>query len=121
MRRRFVILAMIAIGIGVGCLVYRGPGRAIVRGHVGDGGATMLVYAMLSIVFMRTKPWLRGAVTMAIATAMELGQLVWHATSMTGSLLVGSTFDWWDFVAYIVGTLAALGWDRATRPAKSRA
>jgi len=116
MRRRFVVLAMIAIAIGVGCLVYRGPGRAIVRGHVGDGGATMLVYAMLSIAFVRTKPWLRAAITMAIATSMELGQLVWHATSTTGALLVGSTFDWWDFVAYILGTLAALGWDRATRP-----
>jgi hypothetical protein len=116
MRRRFVILAMIAIGIGIGCLVYRGPGRAIIRGHVGDGGATMLVYAILSLAFVRTRPWLRGVITMAIATGVELGQLVWHATSTTGSLLVGSTFDWWDFVAYIAGTLVALGWDRVTKP-----
>jgi hypothetical protein len=113
MRRRFVILAVAAIALGVGCLVYRGPGRAIVRGHVGDAGATMLVYALIGLAFTRVKPWQRAVATMVIATGVELGQLVWHASSTAGELIIGATFDGWDFVAYIAGTLVSIAWDRA--------
>jgi hypothetical protein len=57
----------------------------------------------------------RATATMTIATAVEVGQLLWHAASTAGALTVGATFDGWDFVAYIAGTAFALAWDRATR------
>jgi hypothetical protein len=105
MRRRYLLLAAAALAIGAATLAYgrlRWPGYAIVRGHVGDGAAAMLVFALLSLCW-RARPAVRALTTLAIATAVELGQLVWHTTSLAGELLVGGTFDWWDFVAYIVG------------------
>jgi len=115
--RRFVWLAVAALAIGVAVLVYRGPGREFVRGHVGDVAATMLVYALLGMAW-RARPWVRGAVTLAIAAAIEIGQTVWHAGSWVGELTVGGTFDAWDFAAYVVGTLVALAWDsHATKTA----
>jgi hypothetical protein len=110
MRRRYLLLAAVAIAIGAAVLAYgrlRWPGYAIVRGHVGDGAATLLVFALLSLRW-RARPAVRAFATIAIATAVELGQLVWHSTSLAGELLVGGTFDWWDVVAYIVG--AGVAW-----------
>lgn len=111
-RRVFVLIAIAALVVGVGCVVYRGPGRAIVRGHVGDAGATMLVYALIGLAVPRMTPAMRGAITMTIATTIELGQLVWHASSTVGEYTVGATFDGWDFIAYIAGTIASIAWER---------
>jgi len=110
-RRRFVTLAIAALVVGLGCVLYRGPGRAIVRGHVGDAGATMLVYALLGLAIPRMTATMRGAIVMTIATTIELGQLVWHASSTLGEYTIGATFDGWDFIAYIAGTLVSIAWD----------
>ena len=112
MRRRFVWLGLVAIGIGLAVLAYRGPGRVIVRGHVGDVAATMLVYALAGMT-LRASIAVRALVTFAIALAIELGQTVWQADSMAGELLIGSTFDPWDLVAYAIGVAIAVGWDHA--------
>ena len=111
MRRRFVGLALVAVAIGAVTLVYRGPGRELVRGHLGDVAATMLVYALLGLV-QRGRAWHRALATLGIATAIELGQVVWHVRSFAGELFAGNTFDAWDFVAYVAGTAVALWWER---------
>jgi Protein of unknown function (DUF2809) len=115
--RRFWPLAVFAVAFGAAVLCYRGPGRAFIRGHVGDVAATMLVYAALGMVARRSwarRRWLAiGA--MGIATAIELGQRVWTGTGLAGELLVGGSFDGWDFAAYLVGTGAALGYDTVRR------
>jgi hypothetical protein len=116
MKRRFVGLALVALAIGFATLIYHGPGRQLVRGHVGDGAATMLVYALLGLVW-RARPRNRALATLAIATAIELGQGVWHVPSLAGELLTGNTFDGWDFVAYVIGTGVALMWDVRLRRA----
>ena len=113
MRRRFAILAAAALALGGATLLYRGPGRSIVRGHVGDVAATMLVYALVGLV-SRARPRVRALATLAIATAIELGQMVWHATSLAGELTIGGTFDAWDFVAYVIGVGIAMLWDIAS-------
>jgi len=116
MTRRFVGLALVAVAIGVGVLLYHGPGRGLVRGHVGDVAATMLVYAIVGLAW-RTRPRNLALATLAIATAIELGQGVWHVQSRAGALLAGNTFDGWDFVAYVVGVAVAVMWDVRGRPA----
>lgn len=110
MKRRFAWLAALAIAIGVAVLLYRGPGRSVIRGHVGDGAATMLVYAMLGLLW-RARPAVRAAATLAIATAVELGQTVWHGGGTLGELTIGGTFDGWDFVAYVIGVVVAVAWE----------
>ena len=108
--RLFVPLAMAALAIGCFVVIYRGPGRAVIRGHVGDVAATMLVYALLGLAW-RVRPWVRATATIAIATAIELGQIFWQGDSTAAQLVVGSTFDWWDLVAYVAGVMVAIGWE----------
>ena len=111
--RRFAPLALAALAIGAGVLLYRGPGRPFIRGHVGDAAATMLVYAMLGVVLRGklARPGWRAFGAMAIATALECGQRVWTGTGAAGELLVGGSFDGWDFAAYVLGTVVAVGYD----------
>ena len=112
MKRRFVWLAIAALGIALAVLAYRGPGRVIVRGHVGDVAAAMFVYAIVAALLRERGA--RAAATLAIAIAIELGQMVWHTDSTAGELLLGSTFDPWDLVAYAIGVAIAVGWDVVT-------
>ncbi|MEZ4360574.1 MAG: DUF2809 domain-containing protein [Kofleriaceae bacterium] len=117
--RRFVVLAGAALAIGGWVLYYHGPGRAFVRGHVGDVAATMLVYAILGLLqhVVASAPlgtaWRRLLVTLAIAAGIEGGQLFWTGTGLAGELLVGGSFDGWDFAAYALGALLAVAYDLA--------
>ena len=117
MKRRFVWLGIAALAIGVAVLVYRGPGRVIVRGHVGDVAATMLVYAVIGLLSRARVGW-RALATMAIATSIELGQVYWRMESSAGELLLGTTFDAWDLVAYGAGVCVAVAWEASARPLK---
>ena len=112
MKKRFLWLGVAAIALGVFVLVYRGPGRAVIRGHVGDVAATMLVYATLGAIWWRSRMAVRAVIALAIATAIELGQLFWHADSFAGELTIGDTCDPWDTVAYVIGVGVALVWER---------
>lgn len=112
MRKRFLYLGLAAVAIGALVLVYRGPGRAIVRGHVGDVAAAMLVYAALGAVWLRGCMLVRGACALGFATAIELGQSWWHARSTAEHLLIGDTCDPWDIVAYVIGICIALVFER---------
>ena len=110
---RFAPLALMALAIGMGVLAYRGPGQPFVRGHVGDVAATMLVYAALGAILWGklAKPGWLAFGAMAIATAIELGQRVWTGTGVAGEILVGGSFDSWDFAAYVLGTIVAVVYD----------
>jgi hypothetical protein len=113
---RLALIAGLGVALGVIALAYRGPGRHIVRGHVGDIGATMLVYALISAPG-RGPAWARALVTAAIALAIELRQVVAAAPDdLVGTMVLGSTFDTWDLGAYAVGIVAAWTLDRAGAP-----
>jgi Protein of unknown function (DUF2809) len=126
--RRFLILAAMAVALGAFVLGYRGPGRPFVRGHVGDVAATALVYAILALALgplLRrfeersgarwARPTVLAVAAMVIATAIELAQRVWTGTGVAGELVLGSSFDPWDFVAYVTGTILAVTYDVSTR------
>ena len=115
MKRRFVWLAITALAVGVATLVYAGPGRAIVRGHVGDVGAAMGVYALFGFTGWSLRT--RIAATLGIAFAIELGQPLWSSIGRSGlgALTLGSVFDPWDLLAYVVGTVIGVTWERADR------
>lgn len=109
-----LLLAGAALAAGALVLAYRGPGRALVRGHFGDVAATALVYALLWLgPCRRSSRAVRAALAMAVATAIELGQTWWTARGLAGELVLGSTFDAWDFVAYGLGVALAWSYDRA--------
>lgn len=112
MYRRFLLLLAVAFAIGIGVLVYRGPGQPIVRGHVGDVAAAMAVYAVISLVAVRFRPTRIGAragIAFGFAALVEVGQSLWTVHSTAGHLVFGNTFDPWDLLAYAIGAgLAAL-------------
>src|SRR5215470_18070755 len=88
MKRRFLWLAAAALALGAAVVLYRGPGRGVIRGHVGDVAATMLVYAVLGLIW-RARPAVRAAAALAIAAVVELGQTVWHGDGFVGEMTIG--------------------------------
>ncbi|MCX5742773.1 MAG: DUF2809 domain-containing protein [Proteobacteria bacterium] len=117
-RRRYVILGFAAVVLGASVVLYRrlgGPGSALVRGHVGDVAATMLVYAVVSLAW-RASPWARGVGTFAFAAAIECVPLVWHAPGNVSGFLVGTQFDLLDLVAYALGVVIAVVSTSPRRP-----
>lgn len=120
MRRHFLAMGATAIAIGAVVLLYRGPARELVRGHVGDVAATLLVFALLGLAW-RARPAIRAAVTFGIAAAIELGQTVWSARSLAGELVLGNTFDPYDLLAYALGVGIALAWELRCAHASPRA
>jgi hypothetical protein len=119
-KKTFLWLGFSAITLGLFVLVYHGPGRAVLRGHVGDVAATMLVYAVLGALSPQTWIRFRAFTTLAIATLIEFGQSYWSAGSMLGELTIGDTFDPWDLVAYAIGVAVAVVWELRARSTVAR-
>lgn len=76
----------------------------------------MGVYALLGFTAWSLRT--RIVATLGIALAMELGQLVWSSfgRSGVGALTIGSVFDPWDLLAYVIGTSVAVAWERRATP-----
>lgn len=113
MRRAMLLLGGFALVVGAFVLLYRGPGQPFIRGYVSDVSATMLVYALLGLLW-RTTAARRALTTAAIAAAVEIYQMVGTTPPGIGGVLVGAFPDPWDVVAYAIGVVAALAWERRT-------
>jgi len=99
------------------------------RSFFGDVLAVMWVYLVFkSFVAARVLPMALAA--LGVGLAVELGQLLasaWHLHIPNRALriVLGSTADWWDVLAYVIGfaavlaTEAACGAVRAARPPAS--
>jgi Protein of unknown function (DUF2809) len=111
-KKWFLWLAAAALALGAFVLVYRGPGRSVIRGHVGDVAAAMLVFAAFAAVLPRLSLRVRAGSAFALACAVELGQAFWSVSSTAGHLTLGDTCDPWDIVAYAVGVSVAVLWER---------
>ncbi|MCW5807633.1 MAG: DUF2809 domain-containing protein [Deltaproteobacteria bacterium] len=108
-------LAGLALALGLAVLAYprSAPWHGVIRGHVGDVAAAMLIYAVLGLALARRwRPALRAAIAFGSAAAIEFGQLVWDARSTLAELTIGTSFDPWDIVAYAVGVALGLAWER---------
>jgi hypothetical protein len=112
-RRRAAALVLLSLAVGGFVLAYRGPGRALVRGHLGDVAVVLCVYFALAVA-TRLSSRVRLALVAAIAVATELFQAVSPALSRSTlvDLTVGRTFDPWDLVAYALGLAIAYVADR---------
>ncbi|HUQ02568.1 MAG TPA: DUF2809 domain-containing protein [Kofleriaceae bacterium] len=119
-KRAMLVLAAAALALGFvswlwGALAL--PGRAVIRGHVGDVAAVALVYAVLALTSAR--PAVCAAVAAVIALAIELAQQSGGSRGgPAGDLLLGRHFDPWDLVAYAVGIMVAVAVDRSPSPAR---
>ncbi len=91
------------------------PGRAVIRGHAGDVAAVALVYALIGLAW-RVPIAARAALTAAIAVAIELAQRgAGHGGGVARDLTLGRHYDPWDLLAYAIGLVAAIAWERTQR------
>lgn len=100
-----------------------------VRSFFGDVLAVVWVYFVFkTVIGARVLPLALAA--LAVGCAVELGQYLasaWHLRISNRALriVLGSTADWWDVVAYVLGFFGVLvierlrGIFRATRPPAS--
>lgn len=88
----------------------------LIRPYLGDSLAVILVYCMVR-AFMPCSVIQSLAIAMAIACAIELGQLFGLLSflglehNMLARLVLGSGFDLKDFLAYACGICAAGAWE----------
>ena len=117
-RATYLLLALLAIVLGLWVHRGGGPFGAATRDMLGDAlWAMMIAWGMGVLWPARGLAW-RAAVALAICAAVELGQLV-HTPALDavrqtilGRLILGSDFDARDLLAYGGGVLAAAGLDR---------
>jgi hypothetical protein len=104
---------------GVALKLYAGPGREAI-----NNWASSILYEVfwMLVVFLLIPK--RAAITpvaagvLAGTCVLEVMQL-WHPpfleairASFIGRAVIGTTFDWLDFTAYVLGCLAGWGWLR---------
>jgi len=94
----FVLLVLLAtIGAGLGCI----------GSFVGDVLAVVWVHCLLaSIVWLR--PPARPLIALSVGLAVEAAQYIsqqtgWQVASPVLRIVLGSTPDWLDVVAYLIG------------------
>jgi len=117
-RRRLSALALIpvVIGIGLACKRYSGPGSDWVNNW---GPASVayewLLMLLVFVVVPKREAIVKIAVGVFIATCLlEFLQLCkpdWLQelrSFLIGRLILGTTFSWWDFPAYLVGCVTGI-------------
>jgi hypothetical protein len=115
--RRFLLPCALAFALGFGSWLYRGPGRAFVRGYLGDVFVVAFLYFLVGVAW-RASIRARAFCIGLLAIAVELSQLVRHAPtgSTLNELTLGAFFDPYDLLAYALGLAAAVGYERYRLP-----
>ena len=110
---QLVLCLLLLIPLGLGTKIYTGPGASWVQGHA--GGVLYVMFWITATVWAvpSLSPWTAAGAVLIVTCGLEFLQL-WrpsplHAVreTLVGRILLGSTFDWWDFPHYFLG--AGLG------------
>ncbi len=128
-RRCLLQLLAVVVPLGVASKFYAGPAQFWVRGHAG-GILYVVFWILLALLIWPTLSSRLVAVTvLGITCILEVLQL-WHPSaldgvrgSFVGHALIGSTFSWWDFPNYILGSVLAVlfvRWARARASGRQR-
>ncbi len=127
MTKRTVVLTEIVVVVVAGI-----ASRLVVTGvslfdnYVGDALYAMLAYVLLTLVWIKGKPLTKAGITIVVTILIEtfeltgIGAQLWQSHNLALKLLgivLGTTFGWWDIVAYIVGTavISLIDWQFITR------
>lgn len=104
----FVLLALLAIfGAGAGWL----------RGFFGDVLAVVWLYFVFKTV-MAARPMPLALAAFGVGCALELGQYLarlgqWQIANPVLRIVIGSTPDWLDVLAYAIGAAAVVAIERS--------
>ena len=93
-----------------------------VRSFFGDVLAVAWVYAVFK-TFIGARVLPLAAAALGVGLLVELGQYLasvwqWHIPNRALRIVLGSTADWWDVLAYFLGFVAILGAEAAFRARK---
>jgi len=90
-----------------------------VRGFIGDVLVIPLLYSFFR-VFFKTKTWRIASLTLGIAMLIEVLQIFdiytkFNLENKFLKIVLGSTFDFWDILAYSIGFLLILIFEKTIR------
>ena len=110
-RRLLLQLLAVIIPLGLASKFYVGPGQFWVRGHAG-GILYVVFWILLALLMWPTLSARLVALTvLGITCTLEALQL-WQPSALSavrstfiGHALIGSTFSWWDFPNYVLGSV----------------
>ena len=104
----FILLLIIEVGIAL--FVHDN----IIRPFVGDMLVVLLVYCFIMTILLLTTTSIKikivalGILVFAFCVeALQATELLYElglSENRLATVVLGSTFDWWDLVAYVVGT-----------------
>ena len=122
-------LLAVVIPLGVASKFYEGPAQFWVRWNA--GGILYVVFWILLVllVWPTLSSRLVGVTVLGITCLLEVLQL-WQPSALgairstfIGHALIGSTFSWWDFPNYVLGTVLGVlfvRWARARASGRQR-
>lgn len=112
--RFFIFLTlMIIIPIGLGSKWYKGPLENWFNHSAGGIFYEIFWIFLVTLIYPKIKPHITAIGVFIITSLLEFLQL-WHPPflhaireNILGKLLIGTTFDGWDFLHYILGCMIA--------------
>lgn len=113
---RKLLALIIVAALGLAAKKYTGPGDWWVN-NWGPASVAYVVFFMLAISLILPKRQAVISIAIGVCTVtcvlecLQLWQPAWLQSiraTFVGRSLLGTTFSWWDFPAYIAG--AVIGW-----------
>jgi hypothetical protein len=122
MTRRRLVLALAAVGLIVCGLIVSRVGDGAASSFAGDSLYAALLYVVVAIVVPRMRWRAVALAAFAICAAVEFFQLTGIPADMStqypgASLVLGTTFQWSDLLAYALGAATAGAVDGLSRRA----
>lgn len=110
------VLLFIALAV----LATAGAGWGWARSFLGDTLAVIWVYYLFKI-FLRGHVLTLAGLAFGMGVFVEMGQyaaayLGWRLPNPVLRLVLGSTADWWDILAYALGWVAVVGIELPRQP-----
>lgn len=110
--KTFALISILTFIIGI-VLFFVSTG--FVRNYLGDVLVVIFLYSLLSS-FLDVRPVYKAVVIFVIALAIELLQLFLSVSENAAQqLILGSSFDPWDIIAYIIGLALIVGVNKKSR------
>ena len=120
---RFSLLKFLAITttLGLASKLYVGPFEFFVRGHVGGILYVMFWIFLVLLIWPNLRAPTVATCVLSITCILEVFQL-WQTpvlaeirSTFLGHALIGSTFSWWDFPNYVLGSIFGIVFIQAAR------
>lgn len=106
-----VVCIPLVIAIGLGCKYYPGPGRDWVNNWGPASVAYELLFMLIAFVLVPRRSAInRIALAVFVGTCLVEFSQLWKPawlrairSTLPGRLVLGNSFSWWDFPAYLIG------------------